>query len=119
MPHKRNPTSAVLALASARHAAANAALLLGCAEQEHERAAGAWHAEWQALTTALSATGGAAAALRRSLTGLEVDSERMRGNISDATLSEARRLGIEAATPADYLGSAGAFVDRALEHYRR
>jgi 3-carboxy-cis,cis-muconate cycloisomerase len=119
MPHKQNPTNAVLALASARHATANAALLFACVEQEHERAAGAWHAEWQALTTALAATGGAAAALRRSLTGLQVDSDRMRANISDGTLSEAERMGIDVATPADYLGSASAFVDRALDHYRR
>ncbi len=30
--------------------------------QEHERAAGAWHAEWEALSGALALTGGAAAA---------------------------------------------------------
>jgi 3-carboxy-cis,cis-muconate cycloisomerase len=118
MPHKRNSTNAVLASASARHARANATLLLEGLAQEHERAAGAWHAEWDALSTALAATGGAAAALRRSLEGLEVDTERMRANLSEDTLSEARRLGLEPATPQDYLGSADAFIDRALEHHR-
>ena len=96
MPHKRNPTNAILADACARHARANAGVLLECAVQEHERAAGAWHAEWHALATALAATGGAAAAIRRSLDGLQVDVPRMRANITDETLSEARRLGIDA-----------------------
>jgi 3-carboxy-cis,cis-muconate cycloisomerase len=118
MPHKRNPIAAVLAGACARHVRANATLLFESAVQEHERAAGAWHAEWAALSTALGATAGTAAAVRRSLDGLQVDAERMRANLSDDVLSEARRLGIEAATPDDYLGGAGALIDRALELYR-
>ena len=61
MPHKRNPVGAVLAVACARHARANAGILLESVVQEHERAVGAWHAEWHALATALAATGGAAA----------------------------------------------------------
>ena len=52
--------------------------------QEHERAAGAWQAEWAPLTEALAMTGGAAAAVRASLEGLEVHAERMRENL-DAT----------------------------------
>jgi 3-carboxy-cis,cis-muconate cycloisomerase len=114
MPHKRNPVGAVLAIACERHARANAAILLESVVQEHERAAGAWHAEWHALTTALAATGGAAAGVRRSLTGLEVDTARMRANIAPETLAEAARFGIEAKRPEDYLGSVDAFVDRAL-----
>ena len=115
MPNKRNPVAAVLARACARHAQANAALLASLAEHEHERAAGAWHAEWAALSTALAATAGAAGAVRRSLDGLQVDRERMRANVSADTLAEAKRLGIDAERPEDYLGSAGALVDRALE----
>ena len=118
MPHKRNPTNAILADACARHARANASVLLESAVQEHERAAGAWHAEWHALATALAATGGAAAAIRRSLDGLQVDVVRMRANITDETLSEARRLGVDVSGPEDYLGAAGVFVDRALALYR-
>jgi 3-carboxy-cis,cis-muconate cycloisomerase len=118
MPHKRNPTNAILADACARHARANAGVLLESAVQEHERAVGAWHAEWHALAAALAAAGGAAAAIRRSLDGLVVNAERMRGNISDETLSEARRLGLDVAAPDDYLGAAGVFVDRALALYR-
>ncbi len=118
MPHKRNPIGAVLAIACARHSRASAAVLLESMVQEHERAAGAWHAEWHALTAALAATGGAVAAVRRSLTGLEVDTERMRANIEPVTLEEAGRFGLSAERPEDYLGSADAFVDRALALHR-
>jgi 3-carboxy-cis,cis-muconate cycloisomerase len=118
MPHKRNPTNAILAEACTRHALANAALLTAAGVHEHERAAGAWHAEWAALTTALAATGGAAAAIARCLGGLRVDDERMRSNIVADLLSEAERFGLEARRPEDYLGSTGAFVDRALALHR-
>ncbi len=118
MPHKRNPIAAVLADACARHVRANAVLLFESGVQEHERAVGAWHAEWAALSGALAATAGAAAAIRRSLDGLQVDATRMRANISPDVLSEARRLGIDAETPDDYLGSADALIDRALALYR-
>ncbi len=114
LPHKRNPINAILAVACERHARANAGILFESLAQEHERAAGAWHAEWSALSNALAATGGAAAALRRSLTGLEVDVARMRANIDPKVLAEARRFGIDAQQPEDYLGSVEAFIDRAL-----
>src|SRR5918996_210933 len=48
MPHKRNPASAVLALACARQAHAHAGVLTASLVQEHERAAGGWQAEWAA-----------------------------------------------------------------------
>ncbi len=118
MPHKHNPVGAVLAVACARHARANAGILLESVVQEHERAAGAWHAEWPALTAALAATGGAAASVQRSLSGLEVDAARMRANISPETLAEAGRFGFEANRPEDYLGSVEAFIDRALALHR-
>jgi hypothetical protein len=86
--------------------------------QEHERAAGAWHAEWGALSDALALTGGAAAAVHGALGGLEIDTERMRANITAETLSEAKRFGIDANRPEDYLGSADAFTERALQFYR-
>jgi 3-carboxy-cis,cis-muconate cycloisomerase len=119
MPHKRNPVRTVLARASAERArSAVGPLLVGA--HEHERAGGAWHAEWGALSDALALTGGAAAGLRAALTGFEVDVERMRTNIDPAALSEAERFfpgrGL---APEDYLGAADAFVDRALALHRR
>ncbi len=94
------------------------AVLLAVLAQEHERAAGGWHAEWGPLSDALAYSGGAASWMRETLTGLEVDAERMRANVrDDDVLSEARRLGFEAARPEQYLGAAEAFVDRALALY--
>jgi 3-carboxy-cis,cis-muconate cycloisomerase len=119
MPHKQNPIGAVLASACERHARASCGVLFESIVAEHERAVGAWHAEWHALNSALGATGGAVASVARSLEGLRVDVERMRANLSDATLSEARRLGIDAARPDEYLGDVGTFVDRALARHRR
>jgi 3-carboxy-cis,cis-muconate cycloisomerase len=122
MPHKRNPASAVLTLACARQAHAHAGVLTASLVQEHERATGAWQAEWEALSGALAYSGGAAAATRRTLDALSVDEERMRENVREETLSEQAAFesdGVgKAREPSDYLGSASFFVDRALELYR-
>ncbi|HSC90813.1 MAG TPA: lyase family protein [Gaiellaceae bacterium] len=112
MPHKRNPVAAVLARACARRAHALAAGFDG--EHEHERAAGAWHAEWEALSDLLALTGGAAGHVREALEELQVDPGRMRANLRPETTSEAGRD----LPPEDYLGSAGALVDRALARFR-
>jgi 3-carboxy-cis,cis-muconate cycloisomerase len=100
MAHKRNPAAAVLARACARLVHANAGLLTS-GEYEHERAAGAWQAEWPALSAALAFTGGAVAAARRSLEGIQVDTERMAEDVAD-----------------EDAGAAEALVDRAFAHYR-
>jgi 3-carboxy-cis,cis-muconate cycloisomerase len=117
MPHKQNPVAAVRARACARrvHSLVGTFTL----EHEHERAAGAWHAEWETLSDVLALTGGAVAATRETLDNLEVDVERMRENIRAETLSEAARLGEPVSRPEEYLGAADAFVDRALDLYRR
>jgi 3-carboxy-cis,cis-muconate cycloisomerase len=52
--------------------------------QEHERAAGAWQAEWEPLLELLRLAGSAATSVRELLAGLDVDAERMRANL-DAT----------------------------------
>jgi len=114
MPHKQNPVRAVLARACARIVHANAGVLAS-GEHEHERAAGAWHAEWAALSEALAYTGGAAAAIRECLEGLEVFPERMRENMRPELYSERDRLEID---DVEYLGSACAFVDAALARRR-
>jgi len=102
MPHKRNPAAAVLARSCSRlvHAVAG---VLTSGEHEHERAAGAWQAEWPALSAALAFAGGAAAAIRRSLEGLEVHADRMRTNVAVEPLSGQ---------------DPEALVDRALARYR-
>ncbi|QYJ14813.1 3-carboxy-cis,cis-muconate cycloisomerase [Rubrobacter xylanophilus DSM 9941] len=81
LPHKRNPILSVTAAANARRVQDLARTLYGALVQEHERAAGAWHAEWETLSDALALTGGAAAAVREVVEGLQVHPERMRGNL--------------------------------------
>jgi 3-carboxy-cis,cis-muconate cycloisomerase len=81
LPHKRNPVGAVLVTACTRRVPGLAATLLAAMAQEHERAAGGWHAEWETLTEALRLTGGAARHGREMLAGLRFDAARMRGNL--------------------------------------
>jgi 3-carboxy-cis,cis-muconate cycloisomerase len=84
LPHKRNPVAAVSALAAAAQAPGLVATLLAAAPQEHQRAAGGWHAEWLPLRELLRTVGSAAAWLRDCLEHLGVDTDRMRANL-DAT----------------------------------
>ena len=81
MPQKRNPVGATWARAGAELARGHASVLIGAPAVEHERGAGAWQAEGDALSGALSTTGGAAAALAGALDVLEVDAKRMRANL--------------------------------------
>jgi 3-carboxy-cis,cis-muconate cycloisomerase len=166
LPHKHNPIESTLARACARLVDGYASVLTSGLDQEHERAAGAWHAEWEALSGALAYTGGAAYAVARAVGSLQVDAERMRRNLDETNAlvlaervsfalaarygrAEGHDIVREAATrvaasgrslsdelrddervelsdseldalldPATYLGSAEAFVDRALELYR-
>ena len=73
-------------------------------EQEHQRAAGAWHSEWRTLTDLLVATGSAAAWLHDCLEHLVVHADRMAANLS----SDLRGMGP---------GDAAALVDRALREH--
>ncbi|RQX16285.1 3-carboxy-cis,cis-muconate cycloisomerase [Micromonospora ureilytica] len=84
MPHKRNPVDSILVTAAARRGPGLVATLFATAVQEHERATGAWHAEWEPLLDLLHVAGGAAARCARMLVGLQVHPERMRENL-DAT----------------------------------
>jgi 3-carboxy-cis,cis-muconate cycloisomerase len=81
MPHKRNPTAAVTAIAAARRTPGLVATMLAAMPGEQERAAGAWQAEAETLAELLRLAGVATAAARRSLEGLEVFPERMRANV--------------------------------------
>ncbi len=84
LPHKRNPILSVTAAACSRRVQDLSHTLQSAMVQEHERAAGAWHSEWEALSDALALTGGAAAAVREATKGLEVHAEKMLENL-DAT----------------------------------
>src|SRR5205085_11434173 len=84
MPHKNNPVAAISARACARRAPGLVATLLASMEQEHERAAGAWHTEWPTLTDLLVAVGSAASWLAESLASLRVDTDRMADTVAAA-----------------------------------
>lgn len=106
MSHKQNPVAAVSALACAAQAPGLVATMLAAMGHEHERAAGAWHAEWRPLRELLVATGSAVAWLRECLENLVVHEDAMRANLA----SLMRRLGTESPD----IGEAVPLVDRAL-----
>jgi 3-carboxy-cis,cis-muconate cycloisomerase len=81
MPHKRNPVTAVLLVASARRAPALVATLFDSLVAEDQRPSGAWHAEWTALRELLRLAIDAATAAVSLAGRLEVDVERMRSNL--------------------------------------
>src|SRR5579875_2228923 len=84
MPHKHNPVAAIAVLGCTRQVPGLLATLVASAEQEHQRAAGAWHAEWQPLTALLRLTGSAASWAAELLSGLTVDASRMAANLAAA-----------------------------------
>jgi 3-carboxy-cis,cis-muconate cycloisomerase len=82
LPHKQNPVAAVTARAAAAQAPGLAVTVYTAMAGEQQRAAGAWHAEWPALTALLRWTGGAAARLRQCVEGVYVDVGAMQQNLS-------------------------------------
>jgi 3-carboxy-cis,cis-muconate cycloisomerase len=82
MPHKHNPVASIAILGCTRQAPGLLATLVACAEQELQRAAGAWHAEWEPLTALLRLTGSAASWAAELLSGLTVDTSRMGANLA-------------------------------------
>jgi 3-carboxy-cis,cis-muconate cycloisomerase len=112
MAHKNNPVAAISARACARRAPGLVATLFAAMEQEHERAAGAWHSEWPTLTELLRSVGSATSWLAESLSVLRLDTGRMAGTVAgavDTLLGGARPDS----------GEAGAQVDAALADHRR
>lgn len=81
MPQKHNPVDATAAIASARLALGVVPVMLSAMAQEHERAAGGWQAEWEAIPELFRFTAGAVERVRSAATGLQVDSARMSANL--------------------------------------
>jgi 3-carboxy-cis,cis-muconate cycloisomerase len=84
MPNKQNPVAAIAILGCAKRAPGLLATLAAAGEQEHQRAAGAWHAEWEPLADLLTVTGSAASWSADLLGGLVVDPARMSANLAGA-----------------------------------
>jgi 3-carboxy-cis,cis-muconate cycloisomerase len=84
MPHKRNPVAAIAILGCTRQVPGLLATLTAAAEQEHQRAAGAWHSEWEPFSVLLRLTGSAASWGAELLAGLTANPARMRANLDAA-----------------------------------
>jgi 3-carboxy-cis,cis-muconate cycloisomerase len=97
MPQKRNPISSEMMLAAAKIVREQHSLMLDAMVQDHERATGQWHVEWQALPTAFIVVSGGLAAAREALEGLEVRPKTMR-RVLDSTggliVAEAVMMGL-------------------------
>jgi 3-carboxy-cis,cis-muconate cycloisomerase len=81
MPHKANPVGCARILAAARRAPGLAATLIAAMDQEHERALGGWHAEWEALPDLFQLAAMAASAARDLAEGGAFDTAGMRANL--------------------------------------
>lgn len=102
MSHKSNPVAAISVLACARRVPGLVATMLAAMEQEDERAAGAWQAEWGTMTDLLRLVGSAAAWARDLLEHLVVDGAAMRADAGENP----------------DLGAAAQLIDRALAAHR-
>lgn len=81
MPHKRNPVSCNIILAAATSVPNLVATMLAAQVHDHQRALGAWAAEWRTLPELLRLTSGALLHACTLIEGLEVNQERMRANL--------------------------------------
>ena len=145
MPHKRNPTACMLAIAAARRTPGLVANFLTGMLQEHERGLGGWQAEWSTVEATVQSEGVALESMAEVAEGLTVDAAQMRRNIEathgaifaeKAMMLLAREMGRDGAhraveesirqsgsppdlpglrEPKDYLGSAEAFRLRLLD----
>ena len=85
MPHKSNPTSAVLLHRNGmRVSGALSTLTAAAAEAVEERSDGAWHAEWPALSELMTLAISSLIILDEMIAGLSVNAEAMRANLDAA-----------------------------------
>jgi 3-carboxy-cis,cis-muconate cycloisomerase len=84
MPHKRNPVSSIAILANAQRVPSLVATMLNCMVQDHERATGTWHAEWETLSDIIRLTAGTVHQAQIMTNGLEINKINMLKNL-DAT----------------------------------
>ncbi|MFC9693820.1 lyase family protein [Kribbella sp. NPDC056951] len=119
MPQKANPVLSVLIRSAALQVPPLVGHLHTCsALAVDERPDGAWHAEWPAFTRVLTLSVTALSQTADLVGGLEVDAAKMAQRAQEAAgeLLAERGTGDD---PAEYLGSATAFVDRVLERWDR
>jgi 3-carboxy-cis,cis-muconate cycloisomerase len=81
LPHKRNPVNILAALAAAIKVPSLTSTMLAAMVQEHERAVGGWHAEWDTLPEIALFAAGALHQVAQTMAGLEVNAAGMRKNL--------------------------------------
>jgi 3-carboxy-cis,cis-muconate cycloisomerase len=81
LPHKRNPVNILAALAAAIKVPSLTSTMLAAMVQEHERAVGGWHAEWDTLPEIALLAAGALHQVAQTMAGLEVNAAGMRKNL--------------------------------------
>lgn len=100
LPHKRNPVTSAVVLAAATRMPGLVSAMLSAMVQEHERGLGGWHAEWEIMPEIIGMSAGALHHLADTVTGLELDTEKMAQNL-DLThgliFSEAAQMALGAA----------------------
>lgn len=106
MPHKRNPVGSAVMISAAVRAPGLVATMLSAMPQEHERSLGLWHAEWETLPELCCLVSGSLQQALLAITDLEVDAERMAGNLEQTrglvlaeavSIALAQRIGRDAA----------------------
>jgi 3-carboxy-cis,cis-muconate cycloisomerase len=81
MPQKANPIESEVTVGLSILAAQQVPALLAAMQGVHERSAGEWQVEWDALPIVAAASAGALATAARLIQGLMVFPERMRANL--------------------------------------
>ena len=118
MPQKANPIGSEAIVGLSVLAAHHAGALLTAVQGTHERAAGEWQVEWDALPLVSAAAAGALAGAQRVVAGLSVFPERMRTNLDGergAIMAEAAMMavaGVVGRTDAHALVSEASSISR-------
>ena len=106
MPQKANPIGSEAVIGMSVLAAQHAGALLAALQGTHERSAGEWQVEWDAVPAVFGAAAGAVAGAARVVEGLRVLPERMRANLEldgGTIMAEAAMMAV-----GEVLGRAGA-----------
>lgn len=123
MPHKRNPVFSILIRRAALAAPQLAATLhIAAADSVDERAAGAWHAEWETVATLVRRTVVAGSQATDLLSGLRIQADRMTATLDAVDVGSEQRsmAALTGHEPAvDYRGANDQFIDAVLDRARR
>jgi 3-carboxy-cis,cis-muconate cycloisomerase len=97
MPQKANPIGSEAVIGMSVLAAHHSGALLAALQGTHERSAGEWQVEWDAVPAVFAAAGGAVAGTARVVEGLRVFPERMRANLErdgETIMAEAAMMAV-------------------------